>query len=206
MTTSTSGTHLTAPSSYFFSFALFLLTFLPLLPPCSYNTRIRTQAHTHTRARARCRYNKVLLDKLAIEREKERLQKENTELQGILKQYLDGISVNEDVMAQVGPHTYAHARTHTHTCTYKHKHKHTQPSHKHTHAHSHTHTHTRTLTHALTHALTHDCAAEPAAGGERARQPEERASGCEPERGGRQPHGGNRPGEHQATLLTQRCS
>lgn len=36
------------------------------------------------------RYNKVLLDKLALDREKYILQDENTKLKMLLKQYLDG--------------------------------------------------------------------------------------------------------------------
>ncbi|GFH08593.1 uncharacterized protein HaLaN_03578, partial [Haematococcus lacustris] len=44
------------------------------------------------------RYNKALLDKTAIDREKSRLEKENADLRSILKQYLDGISVNDDVL------------------------------------------------------------------------------------------------------------
>lgn len=44
------------------------------------------------------KYNKVLLDKLAVERERERLERENTDLQSILKQYFDGVSVNDVVM------------------------------------------------------------------------------------------------------------
>eukprot|EP00941_MAST-03F_sp_MAST-3F-sp1_P003751 g3751.t1 len=44
------------------------------------------------------KFNAVLLDKIAVQREKERLEKENKDLQSILKQYLDGISVNESVM------------------------------------------------------------------------------------------------------------
>jgi hypothetical protein len=44
------------------------------------------------------RYNKVLLDVMAIERERDRLSSENSDLRSILKQYLDGISVNEDVI------------------------------------------------------------------------------------------------------------
>lgn len=44
------------------------------------------------------KFNKVFLDKLAAEREKERLMRENQDLQSILKQYLDGISVNQDVL------------------------------------------------------------------------------------------------------------
>lgn len=36
------------------------------------------------------RYNKVLLDKLALDREKSILHDENTKLKMLLKQYLDG--------------------------------------------------------------------------------------------------------------------
>lgn len=43
------------------------------------------------------RYNKVLLDKLAIEKQKENLIKDNKLLKSLLKQYLDGISLNDDV-------------------------------------------------------------------------------------------------------------
>jgi hypothetical protein len=49
------------------------------------------------------KYNKVLLDKVAISKEKERLEQENQDLQNILKQYLDGISVNEDVLRSANP-------------------------------------------------------------------------------------------------------
>ena len=49
------------------------------------------------------KYNKVLLDKVAIQKEKERLNKENADLQAILKQYLDGISVNQEVMTSENP-------------------------------------------------------------------------------------------------------
>ena len=49
------------------------------------------------------RYNKVLLDEMAIERERDRLARENTDLRSILKQYLDGISVNEDVINAPNP-------------------------------------------------------------------------------------------------------
>lgn len=40
----------------------------------------------------------VLLDKCAIDKERERLRSENKDLRAILKQYLDGVSVNVDVM------------------------------------------------------------------------------------------------------------
>jgi dynein regulatory complex subunit 2 len=49
------------------------------------------------------RYNKVLLDDLAIQREKQRYENENRELQAILKQYLDGISVNDTVLNTANP-------------------------------------------------------------------------------------------------------
>eukprot|EP00002_Diphylleia_rotans_P003339 TRINITY_DN1227_c0_g1_i4.p1 TRINITY_DN1227_c0_g1~~TRINITY_DN1227_c0_g1_i4.p1 ORF type:complete len:414 (-),score=100.73 TRINITY_DN1227_c0_g1_i4:156-1397(-) len=44
------------------------------------------------------RYNKALLDKLVLDREKAKLAEENTQLRMLLKRYLDGISVNDDVM------------------------------------------------------------------------------------------------------------
>lgn len=49
------------------------------------------------------KYNKVLLDKLAICEEKRRLEKENADLRGILKQYLDGIAVTEDAVDHDNP-------------------------------------------------------------------------------------------------------
>jgi hypothetical protein len=49
------------------------------------------------------RYNKVKLDHLAIEQEGKRLGKENVQLRSILKQFLDGVSVNEDVLAHPNP-------------------------------------------------------------------------------------------------------
>jgi hypothetical protein len=44
------------------------------------------------------KHNKVLLDNAAINQEKFHLQNENAKLRSLLKQYLDGITVNEDVM------------------------------------------------------------------------------------------------------------
>merc|ERR1719486_1118878 len=49
------------------------------------------------------RFNKVKLDHLAIDQEQGRLNKENLQLRSILKQFLDGVSVNEDVMSQPNP-------------------------------------------------------------------------------------------------------
>lgn len=49
------------------------------------------------------RFNKVKLDHLAIEQEGKRLHKENLQLRSILKQFLDGVSVNEEVLSQPNP-------------------------------------------------------------------------------------------------------
>lgn len=49
------------------------------------------------------RYNKVLLDKLAIDKQKVQLEKENQILKAMLKQYLDGISVNDEVIRNPNP-------------------------------------------------------------------------------------------------------
>eukprot|EP00951_Prasinocladus_malaysianus_P019678 scaffold159590_cov21-Prasinocladus_malaysianus.AAC.1 len=35
---------------------------------------------------------------MAVDKERDRLEKENDDLRAILKQYLDGVSVNEDVI------------------------------------------------------------------------------------------------------------
>lgn len=49
------------------------------------------------------RYNKVYLDKLAIQKQKEQLSQDNVQLKSLLKQYLDGISLNDDVLRQENP-------------------------------------------------------------------------------------------------------
>ena len=49
------------------------------------------------------KYNKALLDKIALQREKEQLEASNAELQGVLKAYLDGISVSPSVMESENP-------------------------------------------------------------------------------------------------------
>lgn len=45
----------------------------------------------------------MLLDKLAIEKQKSTLEKENMFFKSLLKQYLDGVSVNDDVMNSNNP-------------------------------------------------------------------------------------------------------
>ena len=49
------------------------------------------------------RYNKVLLDRLTLDKEKQMLSNENAQLRLLLKQYLDGISVNDEVLSQTNP-------------------------------------------------------------------------------------------------------
>jgi len=49
------------------------------------------------------RYNKVYLDLFAVDKEKNRLEKENNQLRSILKQVLDGVSVNDEVMNSHNP-------------------------------------------------------------------------------------------------------
>jgi len=44
------------------------------------------------------RFNKILLDKVAMDSEDKRLSSENERLRGLIKQFVDGISVNDDVM------------------------------------------------------------------------------------------------------------
>lgn len=57
------------------------------------------------------RYNKVLLDKLALKKEQNNLENENANLRQILKQYLDGISVNEETLASSNPLFVVNNRT-----------------------------------------------------------------------------------------------
>ncbi|CAM4601989.1 unnamed protein product [Lepidochelys kempii] len=49
------------------------------------------------------RYNKVKLEQLSLEREKAALRQENQKLRLLLKQYLDGISVSDEVLSQLNP-------------------------------------------------------------------------------------------------------
>ncbi|XP_076473124.1 dynein regulatory complex subunit 2-like [Babylonia areolata] len=49
------------------------------------------------------RYNKVFLEKLSLDKEKQTLMGENAQLRTLLKQYLDGISVNDEILSQVNP-------------------------------------------------------------------------------------------------------
>jgi hypothetical protein len=46
------------------------------------------------------RYNKVLLDTFALDAKKKKLQEENDKLKLILKEYLEGISISEEILAK----------------------------------------------------------------------------------------------------------
>jgi dynein regulatory complex subunit 2 len=57
------------------------------------------------------RYNKVLLDKSSLDKEKQMLSTENSQLRLLLKQYLDGISVNDEVLSNTNPLLIVNNRT-----------------------------------------------------------------------------------------------
>lgn len=57
------------------------------------------------------RYNKALLDQLAQDREKQMLEKENRQLKSLLKQYLDGISVSDEILSRANPLLVVNHRT-----------------------------------------------------------------------------------------------
>lgn len=49
------------------------------------------------------KYNKILLDNIAIAKEKERLQLENAQLQDLIKQYVDGLHISNEILADDNP-------------------------------------------------------------------------------------------------------
>lgn len=49
------------------------------------------------------KYNRVVLDNIAIVKEKERLQLENAQLQDLIQQYLSGTQLNNDVLSDDNP-------------------------------------------------------------------------------------------------------
>jgi hypothetical protein len=57
------------------------------------------------------RFNKVGLDLHALSRQRDVLREENVHLRSILRQYLDGISLNEDVLSQLNPLVVVNGRT-----------------------------------------------------------------------------------------------
>lgn len=57
------------------------------------------------------RYNKVFLDKLALDNKFASLSDENNRLRSILKQYLDGITLSESVLQQLNPLIVVNGKT-----------------------------------------------------------------------------------------------
>jgi hypothetical protein len=49
------------------------------------------------------KYNQALLDCLAIDREKERLEKENAQLQDLITQFINGTRVSDEILAADNP-------------------------------------------------------------------------------------------------------
>jgi hypothetical protein len=49
------------------------------------------------------KYNKVLLECIAIDRERERLELENAQLEELVKQYLDGTKISNEILAEDNP-------------------------------------------------------------------------------------------------------
>ncbi|KAJ1401596.1 hypothetical protein B484DRAFT_405674, partial [Ochromonadaceae sp. CCMP2298] len=49
------------------------------------------------------RYNKILLDNVAISKEKERLGLENAQLTDLIQQYVQGTQLSDDVLAEDNP-------------------------------------------------------------------------------------------------------
>jgi len=57
------------------------------------------------------KYNKVLLDTILMKNKKNYLNEENARLKSILKQYLDGISVNAEILEQINPLVVVNGKT-----------------------------------------------------------------------------------------------
>eukprot|EP01029_Cantina_marsupialis_P001879 TRINITY_DN116_c4_g1_i1.p1 TRINITY_DN116_c4_g1~~TRINITY_DN116_c4_g1_i1.p1 ORF type:complete len:503 (-),score=175.67 TRINITY_DN116_c4_g1_i1:227-1735(-) len=57
------------------------------------------------------KYNKVMLDVVALDREKERLSAENDDLKSLLQQYLNGMSINEQAVDEANPLLVVNGRT-----------------------------------------------------------------------------------------------
>ncbi|KAJ3261122.1 Dynein regulatory complex subunit 2 [Boothiomyces macroporosus] len=57
------------------------------------------------------RFNKVFLDKLALEKQYASLSEENSRLRAILKQYLDGITLSESVINELNPLIVVNGKT-----------------------------------------------------------------------------------------------
>jgi len=57
------------------------------------------------------RYNKVLLDKVAVDKERSIVASQNQHLRTLLKQYLDSISVSDEVLSKANSLLIINSRT-----------------------------------------------------------------------------------------------
>ena len=57
------------------------------------------------------RYNKALLDKVAVEKERSIVMSQNQQLQALLKQYLDSMSVSDEVLTKANSLLIVNSRT-----------------------------------------------------------------------------------------------
>jgi len=57
------------------------------------------------------RYNKALLDKVAVEKERSIVASQNQQLRALLKQYLDSISVSDEVLSKANSLLIINSRT-----------------------------------------------------------------------------------------------
>ncbi|KNE59631.1 hypothetical protein AMAG_03886 [Allomyces macrogynus ATCC 38327] len=74
-------------------------------------TRLASVSTKRLQQRFQKRYNKVLLDKLALEARRETLARENEALRAVLKAYLDGISVQQNIMDEANPLVVVNGKT-----------------------------------------------------------------------------------------------
>ncbi|ORZ33276.1 hypothetical protein BCR44DRAFT_63502 [Catenaria anguillulae PL171] len=74
-------------------------------------TRIANTSTKQLEKQFHKRYNKVLLDKLALEAKREKLLRENESLRAVLQAYLDGISVREKIMEEANPLVVVNGKT-----------------------------------------------------------------------------------------------
>ncbi|KAI9221551.1 hypothetical protein BC828DRAFT_68011 [Blastocladiella britannica] len=77
-------------------------------PPPAIQAALRDKLAVH---KFQKRYNKVLLDKLALEARREKLARENEALRAVLQAYLDGISVHAQTLDSVNPLMVVNGRT-----------------------------------------------------------------------------------------------
>jgi hypothetical protein len=77
-------------------------------PPPAYQSSVWSEDGQYISASDRLanfyrKFNKVLLDNIAIEKEKERLAHENAQLQDLIQQYLSGTKLTEDTLTSDNP-------------------------------------------------------------------------------------------------------